>query len=195
MATVRLILADQLSESLPTLQDIDTQHDTVLLCELSEEASYVKHHPKKIAFLFAAMRHFAQQLSNKGHRVRYVKLDDVGNTGSFTGELKRALAELKPDKIVVTEPGEYRVLKMMQSWQSELGIPVEILPDSRFLASHAEFADWADDKKQLRMEYFYRVMRKKYVILMDADGKPVGGEWNYDKQNRKPPKAGMQSPA
>jgi deoxyribodipyrimidine photolyase-related protein len=195
MAALRLILADQLSESLPTLQDIDTQHDTVLLCELNEETSYVKHHPKKIAFLFSAMRHFALALAEQGYCVSYIKLDDAHNTGSFTGEIKRAVAELKPDKIVVTEPGEYRVLRMMQSWQSLLGIPVEILPDSRFLASHAEFADWADDKKQLRMEYFYRVMRKKYGILIDADGKPSGGEWNYDKQNRKPPKTGMKSPA
>lgn len=194
MTALRIIFADQLSESLASLQSNDMQLDTVLMCELMEEASYVKHHPKKIAFLFSAMRHFALELSEQGHRVRYIKLDDANNTGSFTSEIKRAVAELKPDKIVVTEPGEYRVLMLIQSWQALFGIPVEILPDTRFLASHAEFEDWAADKKQLLMEFFYRIMRKKFGILMDANGKPIGGEWNYDKENRKPPKAGMKSP-
>ena len=195
MATLRLILADQLSESIASLQELDKKSDTVMFCEVMEEASYVPHHPKKIAFLFSAMRHFAAKLEAKGINVRYVKLDDAKNTGSFTSEVQSAFVELKPEKIIVTEAGEYRVLQMMRSWQELLGIPVEILPDTRFLATHAEFSVWAKGKKQLRMEFFYREMRKKYAILIEPDGKPTGGEWNYDKENRKPPKAGMTSPA
>ncbi|MFZ4542161.1 MAG: cryptochrome/photolyase family protein, partial [Rickettsiales bacterium] len=194
MAALRLILADQLSASLASLQGLDKKSDAVMFCEVMEEASYVPHHPKKIAFLFSAMRHFAAELEAKGINVRYVKLDDAKNTGSFTSEVQRAFVELKPEKIIVTEASEYRVLKMMRSWQELLGIPVEILPDTRFLATHAEFSVWAKGKKQLRMEFFYREMRKKYSILIDPDGKPTGGEWNYDKENRKPPKAGIQSP-
>jgi deoxyribodipyrimidine photolyase-related protein len=194
MSTLRLILADQLSESIASLQGLDKENDTVMLCEVMEEASYVPHHPKKIAFLFSAMRHFAAELEAKGVRVRYVKLDDASNTGSFTGEVQRAVKESKSSRLIVTEPGEYRVLKMMKGWQADLGISIEILPDTRFLATHAEFVLWAKGKKQLRMEFFYREMRKKYSILMEADGKPTGGEWNYDKENRKPPKSGMTSP-
>lgn len=194
MTTLRLILADQLSKSITSLHGLDKTCDTVMLCEVMEEATYVAHHPKKIAFLFSAMRHFASELAASGVRVHYVKLDDVANSGSFTGEVQRAVAALRPTQCVVTEPGEYRVLHMMQEWQKQLGIPVEILPDTRFLASHAEFSAWAKGKKQLRMEFFYREMRKKYAILMQPDGKPTGGEWNYDKENRKPPKAGMKSP-
>ncbi len=194
MAALRLIFADQLSESITSLVGIDAYQDTVLFCEVMEEATYVKHHPKKIAFLFSAMRHFASELEEKGYKIRYVKLDDTNNTGSFTGEIKRAVEQLKPDKLIATEASEYRVLKMMQSWQAALGIPVEILSDTRFLATQTEFASWAKDKKQFRMEYFYREMRKKYCILLDANGKPSGGEWNYDKENRKPPKLGMTYP-
>lgn len=194
MAALRLILADQLSEFLASLEGVDKQRDTIMLCEVMEEASYVPHHPKKIAFLFSAMRHFAADLEAKGIAVRYVKLEDAKNLGSFTGEMQRAVSELKPEKLIVTEAGEYRVLEMMKSWQKLLNIPVEIFPDTRFLATHEAFAAWAKDKKQLRMEFFYREMRKKYSILMEADGKPTGGEWNYDKENRKPPKAGMTSP-
>jgi deoxyribodipyrimidine photolyase-related protein len=194
MGTLRLILADQLSASIATLQGLNKAKDTVLICEVMEEATYVPHHVKKIAFLFSAMRHFAAELESKGVRLRYVKLDDANNTGGFTSELKRATKELRPDKIVVTEPGEYRVLSMMKSWETALGVPVEILPDTRFFATHTEFDGWAKNKKQLRMEFFYREMRKKYSLLMEPDGKPTGGEWNYDKENRKPPKAGMKSP-
>ena len=193
MAALRLILCDQLSESLIMLQELNKETDTVMFCELVDEATYVPHHPKKIAFLFSAMRHFALGLETKGVSVRYVKIDDTANTGGFTGEVQRAVEELKPEQIVVTQPGEYRVLEMMRSWQKLLGIPVHIMPDTRFLASHDEFALWAKDKKQLRMEFFYREMRNKYGIVMDS-GKPAGGQWNYDKENRKPPKADMKSP-
>lgn len=194
MSTLRLVLADQLSPSLASLQGLDKEHDTVMLCEVMEEATYVPHHPKKIAFLLSAMRHFASDLQAQGVAVRYVKLDDTANTGCFTGEVQRAVQDLKCSRLIITEPGEYRVLEMMKGWQKDLGIPVDIKPDSRFLATRSEFATWAKGKKQLRMEFFYRDMRKHYSILMEPDGKPAGGEWNYDKQNRKPPKAGMTSP-
>ena len=194
MSKLRLILADQLSESVPSLQGIDKAVDTVMLCEVMEETIYVPHHPKKIAFLFSAMRNFAAELAEKGVLVRYVKLDDANNTGSFTREVQRAVEALKPERLMVTEPGEYRVMEMMRGWKKVLGIPVDILPDIRFLSSHAEFSLWAKGKKQLRLEFFYREMRKKYAILTEPDGKPTGGEWNYDKENRKPPKSGMTSP-
>lgn len=194
MTTLRLVLGDQLSHCIAALQGIDTHNDVVLLCEVMEEATYVAHHPKKIAFLFSAMRHFAAELAARGVRVRYVELDTPDNTGSFTGEVRRAIEALQPSRLVVTEPGEYRVLEMMKQWQASLDIPVEILSDDRFLATHQDFARWADGKKQLRMEFFYREMRKKYNLLIEEDGKPTGGVWNYDKENRKPPVQGLKSP-
>jgi deoxyribodipyrimidine photolyase-related protein len=194
VTTLRLILADQLSPTVSSLQGLDKSRDIVMLCEVADEARYVKHHQKKIAFLFSAMRHFAQELQAEGVDVFYVPFDSKKNSGSFTGEIKNAVKKFKPSRVIVTEPGEYRVLDMMKSWQSNLGLPVEIRADDRFLATHQDFADWARNKKQLRMEFFYREMRKKYSILMETDGKPVGGEWNYDKENRKPPKAGLFSP-
>jgi len=164
------------------------------MCEVMEEATYVPHHKQKIAFLFSAMRHFAQELQTRGIQVRYVQIDDPNNSGDFTGELRRAVLELAPEKIVVTEPGEYRVLQMMKAWQTTLALPTEIRPDTRFLATHADFAAWAEGRKELRMEYFYREMRKKYSILMELGGEPAGGQWNYDKENRKPPSSKMKIP-
>ena len=164
------------------------------MCEVMEEATYVRHHPKKIAFLFAAMRHFAAELSDKGLQVRYVTLTDPDNTGSLTGEVERATADLGLRQMIVPEPGEYRVCQMMESWHAKLGLTVEMRPDDRFLCSIDRFTRWASGKKQMRMEYFYREMRKTYHILIEQDGSPTGGQWNYDKENRKPPAKGLVSP-
>lgn len=193
MTTLRLILGDQLSASISSLEGI-APDDIILMCEVIAEVTYVQHHPKKIAFIFSAMRHFAAELQDKGHNIRYCCLDDPLNSGSFTGEVKRALAETKASRIIVTEPGEYRLLKHFESWSEIFGVPVDIRPDNRFMCSRDDFAVWARDYKQLRMEYFYREMRKKYRILMNSDGKPVGGQWNYDKENRKSPPRGLTSP-
>jgi deoxyribodipyrimidine photolyase-related protein len=194
MSSLRLILGDQLSHSISSLVDCDTSQDVILMCEVWDEATYVKHHKKKIAFLFSAMRHFAGALKKQGYKVEYTKLNDSDNSGSLKEEVKRLIQKQKFDRIIVTYPGEYRLLKEVQGWDSEFTTPVEIRTDDRFLCTSDEFAKWAKNKKQLRMEYFYRNMRKKYDILMQGD-EPVGGQWNYDVENRKPPKGGLNIPS
>jgi deoxyribodipyrimidine photolyase-related protein len=163
------------------------------MAEVMEEASYVPHHKKKIAFLFSAMRHFAESLREDGWTVDYVQLDDDGNSGSFTGELKRAIGRHGADRILVTEPGEWRVRQDMETWAEETGLPVDILEDDRFLCPHEDFRGWAEGRKALRMEYFYREMRRKTGLLME-DGEPAGGKWNYDAENRKPAEASLFMP-
>lgn len=194
MGTLRVILGDQLSHSISSLRDIQIAHDTVLMCEVWDEATYVKHHKKKIAFLFSAMRHFAQELRALGVKVLYTKLTDPDNQGSFKGEVKRALSLDKYDKIVVTFPGEYRVLYDINKWSNDFKIQVTILEDDRFLSQLSEFNAWATNRKQLIMEYFYRLMRQKHSILM-LDNKPIGDKWNYDSENRKFPNSSIKIPS
>lgn len=193
MKCLRLILGDQLSHSLSSLADVDCEQDVILFCEVWEEAKFVKHHKKKIAFLFSAMRHFAEELKAKGYKVEYHKLDLSDRSSSFRSVVERALNNHQADRIIVTHPGEYRVLEELRSWESSLSIAIEIRDDDRFLCTHEEFESWASGRKELRMEYFYREMRKKYNILMDGS-KPEGGKWNYDSENRKPPKTGLNVP-
>jgi len=183
--TLVLILGDQLSATVSSLAGRAKDDTVILMAEVHDEATHVRHHKKKITLLFSAMRHFAVDLEARGWTVDYVKLDAKGNSGSFKGEVARALKRHKLNRVVVTEPSEWRVLTDMESWDVDLGCDVEIKPDTRFLASHHEFSSWASGRKQLRMEYFYREMRKKTGLLMD-DGEPVGGKWNYDSENRKP---------
>ncbi|TKD53180.1 cryptochrome/photolyase family protein [Sphingomonas baiyangensis] len=182
------VLGDQLSMNLASLRGLDKADTRILMMEVHDEATYVRHHIKKIAFLFAAMRHHADALREAGWHVDYVTLDDPDNQGSFPGEVARAVERHSPKRIVVTETGEWRVQAMLESWADRFDLPVEIRADDRFVATHAEFEAWAEGRKQLRMEYFYREMRRKTGLLMDGD-KPAGGKWNYDAENRKPPPA------
>ena len=194
MSQLILILGDQLSPDISSLQHGDRAIDRVLVVEVQEEATYVKHHKKKIAFLFSAMRHFAEQLQGEGWQVDYVTLDAADNTGSFTREVERAVRRIRPERVLVTEPGEWRIKQSMAAWSKRLSLPVDILEDTRFIASHDEFGAWAEGRKQLRMEYFYREMRRKTGLLMDGD-QPVGGKWNFDSDNRKPAKSDLFMPS
>ncbi|RIA56247.1 cryptochrome/photolyase family protein [Dichotomicrobium thermohalophilum] len=180
-----LVLGDQLSLGLSSLRAADPANAVVLMAEVYEEASYVPHHKKKLAFIFSAMRHFADALRAQGWTVEYTKLDDPGNAGSFDGEVERAIERHRPACLIVTEPGEWRVAQKFADWRDSLDIPVEVLDDDRFLCSRADFRDWAAGRKSLRMEYFYRDMRRRTGLLMDGD-EPEGGRWNFDAENRKP---------
>lgn len=193
MTTLRVILNDHLSADISSLRSCDKEHDVVLMCEVKEEMTYVKHHKKKIVLLLSAMRHFREELEAKGYNVVYIKLDDKENTGSFRGEVQRFLKGNKIGRVVVAQPGEYRLLKDIQTWSDAFDIPVDITPDDRFLCGIEEFSKWAESRKSLRMEYFYRHMRQKHGILMDGDN-PVGGKWNYDTDNRKSPHENMHIP-
>jgi deoxyribodipyrimidine photolyase-related protein len=188
-----LILGDQLTPSLSSLTAARKASDRILMAEVAVEATYVRHHKKKIAFVFSAMRHFAEELRGDGWTVDYVRYDDPDNMGSLGDEVARFARRHDAARVVVTEPGEWRLLREMEAWSEGLGRPVEILPDTRFLASREDFAAWAGGRKQLRMEYFYRDMRRRTGLLMDGD-QPAGGKWNYDAENRKPASSDLFMP-
>ena len=179
------VFGDQLTPQISSLQECDPTSSIVLMAEVMEEATYVRHHKKKLALVFAAMRHFASELRDLGWTVDYVRLDSDDNRGSLSGEIDRAIERHQPDRIIMTEPAEWRPLQAMRDYAKSSELTVSILPDTRFITSHEEFQAWAEGRKQLRMEYFYRDMRRKTGLLMDGD-KPVGGQWNFDAENRKP---------
>ena len=185
-----LVLGDQLSFDLACLADLDREHDAVLLVEVMEEATHVAHHPQKIALIFSAMRHFAKALQDQGIRVHYVTLDDPHNSGSVPGELKRWQALLQAQQVHLTECGDWRLEQSLK----DCGLPIQWHADRRFLCSRDEFRAWSAGKKQLRMEYFYRDMRRKSRLLLNGDGTPVGGAWNFDSDNRKALPKGAKPP-
>lgn len=184
MSRLIVILGDHLNLSMSSLANFNKETDTVIMSEVREEATYVKHHKKKIAFVFSAMRHFYVELQAQGYPALYTKYDDANNKGSLFEQVKDACEQHSFDSIVIAHPGEYRLLEEVNTWQEKLSKPVEITPDNRFIASQNAFSDWADSRKQYRMEFFYREMRKQTGVLMD-NKQPTGGKWNYDADNRK----------
>lgn len=180
MSRLVLVLGDQLSHGLSALKKADKGSDIVVMAEVAEETEYVGHHPKKIALIFAAMRKFSHELRQDEWDVRYTRLDDTDNAGSIVGELLRRAEETGAVGVICTEPGEWRLIEKLKY----APVKTHILTDDRFIASHAEFEAWAEGRKALRMEYFYRDMRRKTGLLMESD-KPAGDKWNYDHDNRK----------
>jgi deoxyribodipyrimidine photolyase-related protein len=188
---LRLVLGDQLSPGLSSLADA-TPADLILMAEVREEATWVRHHKQKVVLTFAAMRSFAAGLEARGLRVRYVRIDDPASSGGITGE--RALAEAGPfGRVIVTECGEWRLQSALEAFAARCAVPVEIRDDGRFLCSRAGFEAWARDRKELRMEWFYRDMRRRSGLLMDGD-QPAGGRWNFDAENRKRLPPGLRAP-
>lgn len=193
MSTIRLILGDQLTREIAALDGLDKARDVVLLAEVREEGTYVRHHKQKIVLILSAMRHFAETLRREGIKVDYIKLDDPENTGSLAGELARALKRHRLSRAVMTEPGEWRLRHAFLSWQRESCTALDMREDNRFLASHARFQAWAKGRKSFRMEFFYRELRRETGLLMDGD-EPAGGRWNFDVENRNALPKGMSTP-
>ena len=181
MSRLILVLGDQLSDSLSALNAADKANDLVVMAEVMEEGRYVPHHPKKIVLVLAAMRKFAAALRDQGWQVAYSQLDDTRNTQSIPGELIRRASDTGATEVIATRPGEWRLIEALETCP----LTVTLLEDDRFIACHATFDQWAQGRKALRMEYFYRDMRRQTGLLMEGDA-PAGGKWNYDHDNRKP---------
>ena len=180
-----VILGDQLSSKISSLRQADKTRDVIFMAEVMAEATYVRHHKKKLVLVFSAMRHFAEELRSGGWQVDYVKLGDAGNTGALKTEIIRAQTRHTIENVVMVEAAEWRLQQELSCFGS--------LEDTRFICSHAGFQDWAKGRNQLRMEFFYRDMRRATGLLMDGD-EPIGGKWNFDSENRKPAKSDIFDP-
>jgi deoxyribodipyrimidine photolyase-related protein len=184
-----LVLGDQLTPELSALRAADPARDAVVMAEVMAEGSYVPHHPQKIALVLAAMRKHAAALAAAGWRVLYSRLDDPDNAQSIPGELLRRAAATGAREVLATRPGEWRLIAALD----QVPLAVTQLPDDRFLCSEADFAAWAAGRAQLRMEWFYREMRRRTGLLMEGD-RPAGGQWNYDRDNRRRAAADLLRP-
>ena len=178
-----LILGDQLNLDASALTDFDPQQDAIWMAEVIEESTHVPSSKQRSTLFLSAMRHFAQLLKEKNWPVRYTRLDDADNTGTLAGELQKAIQDCKPQQLVMTAPGDWRVLQSLRAVAKHHELPLEIRDDTHFFSTVRDFAEHAKGRKQLRQEFFYRELRQKTGILM-ADKKPVGGQWNFDDENR-----------
>jgi len=178
-----LVFGDQLNRDASAFDDFDPAQDAVWMAEVDYESNHVWSHKQRIAIFLSAMRHFRDALLADDIRVEYTQLDDRKESDKFSNRLGIDLRALRPEKVIVTQPGEWRVLEGLKKVCRDEDVPLEVRDDRHFYTTAEDFEEHAKGRKSLRMEFFYRELRKRFDVLME-DGKPAGGDWNYDKENR-----------
>jgi len=178
-----VVLGDQLNLDSVALRDVDREQDLVWMAEVHGESTRVWSNRVRTTLFLSAMRHFRDELRKKRFRVEYVQLNDQDNTGELLTEIERAVEKLEPEQLVLVEPGEWWLRNGIRELAGNREIDLEMCEDEHFMCTAEEFAEHAEGRKQLRMEYFYREMRKRYDVLIES-GEPAGGKWNYDAKNR-----------
>ncbi len=189
-----VVLGDQLDIQSTVFDHFQPDRDRIWLAEVEREATHVWCHKQRLVFFFSAMRHFRDELRERGWTVEYHELQaDPGlDRGKSFGEiLEPDLKRLHPERVIMVAPGDWRVREELSAIEKVSRLPFEYRPDRHFFIEPDQFAQWAAGRKGLVLENFYRWMRKEFGILLEPDGQPVGGSWNFDHDNREPfPKSG-----
>ncbi|MBK9657374.1 MAG: cryptochrome/photolyase family protein [Rhodanobacteraceae bacterium] len=178
-----VVLGDQLDLDAAAFDGFDAALDAVWMAEVAEESTAVWSSKPRIAMFLAAMRHFALALQAAARPLHYTRLDAPGNHGSLAAQLHADIERLRPTRLLLTAPGDWRVLQALKAVAQFQGLPLQIREDRHFFVSVREFAAHAKGRKALRMEYFYREQRRRQQVLMQGD-EPIGGQWNFDADNR-----------
>jgi deoxyribodipyrimidine photolyase-related protein len=176
------VLGDQLDSRSRAFDSFDARLDRVWMAEVADESRHVPSHKARSALFLAAMRHFRDELRGRGLEVEYRALGEHAET-TLAQALDADLARLRPERLVLVQPGDYRLAAAIEAEARSAGVPIENRPDDHFFITPGEFRDWARDRKELRLEHFYRWMRRRTGLLMDGD-QPAGGRWNFDAENR-----------
>lgn len=176
---LRLVLGDQLNAAHSWFRTPDPAV-CYLMAELRQETDYCRHHRQKVLAFFAAMRAFAAALTQAGHRVCYLTLDESARWPDLPGVLEAQLAAHQADSFAWQSPDEWRLASQLKSWAAGLAIPATEVESEHFLTPRDGWQRYPHS----RMEFFYRALRKQYKVLLDERGQPLGGRWNFDDENR-----------
>jgi deoxyribodipyrimidine photolyase-related protein len=179
-----LVLGDQLTQQVGPLANAKPRDTSVLMIEPLELAHAILHHKQKLILFFSAMRHFADALSNGGFKVVYKKAE-----ASFESGVASYLKKYKGATLTLMEPNDSGYAQKLESICKKYGGRLEVVDNDLWLTDKQMFNEWAKGRKELRMEYFYREVRKQQGYLLDNNGEPEGGKWNFDKDNREKPEA------
>ncbi len=192
-STLRLVLGDQLN---PQHSWYDHRHEDVVyvMMEMRQETDYVLHHAQKVIAIFAGMRDFARSLLDAGHRVHYLKIDDVTNQQSLTKNIDAMQAIYQSSEFEYQMPDEWRLEQQLAEYSRQKRMACRVVDSEHFYTHPDDAGTFFTGRKKWLMENFYRHMRTHHQILLEADGKPVGGKWNFDADNRKSWKGNPSEP-
>jgi deoxyribodipyrimidine photolyase-related protein len=182
--TLRLILGDQLNPLHSWFAHADAGV-IYLLMEVRQETDYVRHHVQKVAGFFAAMRAFADHLRGRGHRVRYLRLDDPDNRQTIHDNLLHLVQTEGVTRLEYMLPDELRLDSHLRDLSACLPVACAAVDSEHFLTRRRDLAELFPGRGRFRMEGFYRWMRRRFNVLMEG-GRPCGGSWNLDAANRQP---------
>ncbi len=182
LRNIVIILGDQLDRQSLVFDDFDRGNDAIWMCEASAEATHVWTSKPRIAIFLAAMRHFRDELRVQGYTVFYRELNN-NPASSLEAALAEDLALHRPQKVIAVKPGEWRLTQSLPKVCAEAGVIWVERPDQHFYCDDHDFREWAKGRKEFRLEYFYRWIRKRENVLMHGD-QPVAGKWNFDHDNR-----------
>ncbi len=174
------ILGDQLGPDNAALAGARKKEDVLLFVESERGLRKLGYHKKRLVLLLSTQRHFAAQMRKEGWTVDYHAL---GRGVTWESALAAHVKKHRPERILLTQPNNYDEQTAAEKLAKKF--PLELVPTTQFLVPRAEFIAWAKGKKSLLMETHYRRVRQDFGFLMQADGQPVGGRWNFDEENRK----------
>lgn len=175
------ILGDQLAHDHAALTAFTPRTARVLMVESKARGSVHRYHQLKLVLIYSAMRHFAAELRAQGWQVDYITLDQ-GET--FESALRTHVSAHGTRTLVVAQPHSFAETDAIDDLAHALGLALKTLQTTQFLVTREDFRDWAAGQKRLLMEQHYRRMRKRFGWLMQDDGEPMGGAWNFDADNR-----------
>ncbi|WP_121439179.1 cryptochrome/photolyase family protein [Salisediminibacterium halotolerans] len=188
MATIWL-LGDQCSWQQPWLKNFDPGEDRVVMIEARSRSSWQNYHKQKLVLVYSVMRHFRDELRNEGITVDYRQGE------RFDEELAAHIREYHVDELRLQLPGDDRMRRKIEQWADEnQELDVRMAEEYGFLVDRAEWPELLPDEKKWQMDSFYRLMRRRFNVLITEEGKPFGGKWSLDAENRKPPKEGISFP-
>ena len=175
------ILGDQVSLENTALRSADPRDSVVLMVESKARGAVLRYHQHKLVLVYSGMRHFARDLRERGWTVDYHLIEE---TPSFEEGLRRHVEKFRPNELVIAEPNSFAEMDAIEKLARKIDVPLRMTPATQFLLTRDEFREWASGSKRLLMENHYRRVRKRFGFLMEADGEPSGGAWNFDPENR-----------
>jgi deoxyribodipyrimidine photolyase-related protein len=179
------VLGDQLSRRQGPLAD---DPDRVVMVEAAAFARRRRYHPQKLVLVFAAMRHLRDDLRDDGVEVVYERAETFGEG------LDAYFEQYPGDDLVVQRPASHGAADRLRRLVEARGGSLDVVANQNFLCPPAQFDDWQGTEPPFSHESFYREMRRETGYLVDDDGEPEGGDWNYDDQNQETPPGDYESP-
>jgi deoxyribodipyrimidine photolyase-related protein len=146
--------------------------------------TYEKHHQQKLVLFLAAMRAYADELEEAGYDVRYQRLE-FADDRSYEQKLADCVTATGASDLRHFEIEDKPMEQRLVAFAKQYGLARAVLGSPMFTCSRDEFAEFAQGRPRLLMADFYRRQRQRLGILVDAEGKPEGGRWSFDAENRR----------